>query len=244
MSDGVSRGNIFKRLANKLKRKFKRWQSEPTTSDWRSLSPNQPPLPFLTPEYRLRDSVNDKKLREERSVLFPILEESEIMTEEVIQAPFDDSNLPSTPDSNLPSNIDSNLPSNIDSNIENLPSNTQFICSNDTTPLDDKSNVPPTTSSQTPSDITLDSQPSSDHSQPHSWHYTPSDKYFSDTLIGDELLCKKKFAKMIVKLMTNTHDNRPSHMDLTFDEDGNIDNVHIIRNYRSEYHKFCGYIPL
>lgn len=73
---------------------------------------------------------------------------------------------------------------------------------------------------------------------------TPSDKYMSDEYIGDEERCKRKFAKMVLaanKFKTKQEkDSRPSHMALLFDVEGNIDMMRMVRQGKSEYHKFCG----
>lgn len=73
---------------------------------------------------------------------------------------------------------------------------------------------------------------------------TPSDKYMSDDIIGDEDRCKRKFAKMVLaanKFQTQQEkDERPSHMALLFDVHGNIDMMRMVRQGKSEYHKFCG----
>lgn len=73
---------------------------------------------------------------------------------------------------------------------------------------------------------------------------TPSDKYMSDDIVGDEERCKRKFAKMVLaanKFQTQQEkDQRPSHMALMFDVHGNIDMMRMVRQGKSEYHKFCG----
>ncbi|MBM6387227.1 MAG: hypothetical protein JSY10_25050 [Paenibacillus sp.] len=73
---------------------------------------------------------------------------------------------------------------------------------------------------------------------------TPSDKYMSDDIVGDEDRCKRKFAKMVLaanKFQTQQEkDERPSHMALLFDVHGNIDMMRMVRQGKSEYHKFCG----
>lgn len=79
---------------------------------------------------------------------------------------------------------------------------------------------------------------------------TPSDKYMSDDLVGDEERCKRKFAKMVLaanKFKTKQEkEARPTHMALLFDVNGNIDMMRMVRQGKSEYHKFCGnsqYVP-
>ncbi|CAO3618867.1 unnamed protein product [Mucor hiemalis] len=79
---------------------------------------------------------------------------------------------------------------------------------------------------------------------------TPSDKYMSDELVGDEERCKRKFAKMVLaanKFKTKQEkEARPTHMALLFDVNGNIDMMRMVRQGKSEYHKFCGnsqYVP-
>ncbi|KAI9340726.1 hypothetical protein BD770DRAFT_399495 [Pilaira anomala] len=73
---------------------------------------------------------------------------------------------------------------------------------------------------------------------------TPSDKYMSDAIVGDEDRCKRKFAKMVLaanKFQSQQEkDERPSQMALLFDVHGNIDMMRMVRHGKSEYHKFCG----
>lgn len=73
---------------------------------------------------------------------------------------------------------------------------------------------------------------------------TPSDKYMSDEYIGDEERCKRKFAKMVLAAnkfkSKQEKETRPSHMALLFDVHGNIDMMRMVRQGKSEYHKFCG----
>ncbi|GAN10853.1 conserved hypothetical protein [Mucor ambiguus] len=83
---------------------------------------------------------------------------------------------------------------------------------------------------------------------------TPSDRYMPLDLVGNEELCKRKFAKMVLaankfqnqQQRAQEQDERPSHMALLFDVDGNIDMMRMVRQGKSEYHKFCGnsqYVP-
>ena len=83
---------------------------------------------------------------------------------------------------------------------------------------------------------------------------TPSDRYMPPDLVGNEDLCKRKFAKMVLaankfqqqQQKQQVHDERPSQMALLFDVDGNIDMMRMVRQGKSEYHKFCGnsqYVP-
>ncbi|CAO3650220.1 unnamed protein product [Mucor fragilis] len=83
---------------------------------------------------------------------------------------------------------------------------------------------------------------------------TPSDRYMPLDLVGNEELCKRKFAKMVLaankfqnqQQRAQEQDERPSQMALLFDVDGNIDMMRMVRQGKSEYHKFCGnsqYVP-
>ncbi|KAL7320449.1 hypothetical protein PS15m_000338 [Mucor circinelloides] len=83
---------------------------------------------------------------------------------------------------------------------------------------------------------------------------TPSDRYMPLDLVGNEELCKRKFAKMVLaankfqnqQQRAQEQDERPSQMALVFDMDGNIDMMRMVRHGKSEYHKFCGnsqYVP-
>lgn len=79
---------------------------------------------------------------------------------------------------------------------------------------------------------------------------TPSHRYMPPDLVGNEDRCKRKFAKMVLaasKYQTEQRqEERPSHMTLLFDAHGNIDMMRMMRQGKSEYHKFCGnsqYVP-
>ncbi|KAL9540947.1 hypothetical protein MBANPS3_009394 [Mucor bainieri] len=83
---------------------------------------------------------------------------------------------------------------------------------------------------------------------------TPSDRYMPLDLVGNEELCKRKFAKMVLaankfqnqQQRAQEQDERPSQMALLFDVDNNIDMMRMVRQGKSEYHKFCGnsqYVP-
>lgn len=100
-----------------------------------------------------------------------------------------------------------------------------------------------------PSHRRLEKQPmsrSDDESLPDikSIQKTPSDRYMSDDIVGDEERCKRKFAKMVLaasKFQTQQEKaKKPSHMALVFDVHGNIDMMRMVRQGKSEYHKFCG----
>jgi hypothetical protein len=76
---------------------------------------------------------------------------------------------------------------------------------------------------------------------------TPSDRYMTDDIIGDEERCKRKFAKMVLAANkfargadNNKQGSRPTHMALLFDVHGNIDMMRMVHQGKSEYHKFCG----
>lgn len=74
---------------------------------------------------------------------------------------------------------------------------------------------------------------------------TPSDRYISDDIVGDEEKCRRKFAKMVLaasKFQKSQQqvETRPSHMALLFDVEGNIDMMRMVCQGKSEYHKFCG----
>lgn len=80
--------------------------------------------------------------------------------------------------------------------------------------------------------------------QQQSIQNTPSDRYMPDDIVGDEEKCKRKFAKMVLaanKFQAQTkQQDRPSHMALLFDVNGNIDMMRMVRQGKSEYHKFVG----
>ncbi|RCH78853.1 hypothetical protein CU098_005866, partial [Rhizopus stolonifer] len=77
---------------------------------------------------------------------------------------------------------------------------------------------------------------------------TPSDKYMPHDIVGNEELCKRKFAKMVLaanKFQTGQSD-KPTEMTLLFDVHGNIDMMRMVRHGKTELHKFVGnsqYVP-
>lgn len=67
-------------------------------------------------------------------------------------------------------------------------------------------------------------------------------------LIGNETLCKKKFAKMVLAAYKYQQGQDPVvQIKLLFDVNGNVDMMRIVKNNnKTEYHKFCGisqYLP-
>jgi hypothetical protein len=135
------------------------------------------------------------------------------------------------------------------SNIVSLHRSSPQISENDSESIENT----PIASSSKPMEATLSSSTSSS-SQP--WpeikaiQKTPSDRYMPQDLVGNEDRCKRKFAKMVLaasKYQTEQkQEERPSHMALLFDAHGNIDMMRMVRQGKSEYHKFCGnsqYVP-
>jgi hypothetical protein len=143
--------------------------------------------------------------------------------------------------------------SNLIVNNSNSPriseSDTESI--NESPPIATSSKQAPTTTTiqDKPEIVASSSSTSSSSQQP--WpeikaiQKTPSDRYMPQDK------CKRKFAKMVLaarKYQTEQkqEEERPSHMALLFDVDGNIDMMRMVRQGKSEYHKFCGnsqYVP-
>lgn len=83
---------------------------------------------------------------------------------------------------------------------------------------------------------------------------SPSDRFIPQDLIGNEKLCKRKFAKMVLaasKYQRENQKDQPVQMNLLFSPEGNIDMMRLVKKQqdggmKSEYHKFVGnsqYVP-
>lgn len=84
---------------------------------------------------------------------------------------------------------------------------------------------------------------------------SPSDRFIPEDLIGNEKLCKRKLAKMVLaayKYQKENQTDQPVQMNLIFDPEGNIDIMRLVKknqqdgSLKSEYHKFVGnpqYVP-
>ncbi|KAI8333489.1 kinase-like domain-containing protein [Choanephora cucurbitarum] len=96
--------------------------------------------------------------------------------------------------------------------------------------------------------------PSAQHQQ--AWHEiksiqrTSSDKYMPKGVVGNEDLCRRKFAKMVLAAnkfqLAQPQDDKPTEMVLLFDSKGNIDMMRMTRHGKTELHKFVGnsqYVP-
>ncbi|KAK4511390.1 UDP-glucose 6-dehydrogenase 4 [Mucor velutinosus] len=288
--------------------------SSQTTLDWRSLSPDRPPLPFFLSDNSSNSSttsVHNDNLIDKK----PISSIPALLADTTLIDPSIDSNSKNTKDNNsIPksssaSNSRNNTVDNYqplcpileesetmatDSNESNvlLNSNSQIQqhsssrashAATDSSSsiqldhLDNKQTVSlaavssvqePSADQQQQPEILASAAPAApsassslldtDSSKP--WpeikavQKTPSDRYMPLDLVGNEELCKRKFAKMVLaankfqnqQQRAQEQDERPSQMALLFDVDGNIDMMRMVRQGKSEYHKFCGnsqYVP-
>ncbi|KAI8366701.1 uncharacterized protein BYT42DRAFT_587583 [Radiomyces spectabilis] len=241
------------------------------TRDWRSLSPDRPPLPimpavadrlarttlplpnvthttppteqipiFQHPGIAFASSASYKypaHLIEDRTIrpLFTIVEESDtVMSEDSVH---------SSQPSNKPRH---QYEPALSVHLDNIPLDLFPPYNNQTTPIVSRSS---SSSSNSSSSSSSSSSVASYHA-PAAWPVHPkNDHPLYSAVIGDEIKCKRKFAKMIRATHRFQQDSKkivPERMELLFDTH---DNVHIMRvtvNGKSEQHKFCGnsqYIP-
>ncbi|KAG2202192.1 hypothetical protein INT47_002111, partial [Mucor saturninus] len=230
--------------------------SSHTTLDWRSLSPDRPPLPFFLPDNSPTSSTTS------------IHNNNNNDTSTTTNSTHNASNITSKTTKNTLNNIDNldkpNRTNTDDRNHQSLcpileESETMITESTESNMMLSRLSPSSLQEEEEPSQRQLEKQPMSisrsseeDESLPDikSIQKTPSDRYMSDNLVGDEERCKRKFAKMVLaanKFQTKQQrEEKPSHMELVFDVHGNIDMMCMVRQGKSEYHKFCGnsqYVP-
>ncbi|KAI8647019.1 hypothetical protein BD408DRAFT_439517 [Parasitella parasitica] len=309
INDLRNKKTLIKTWWRQLKRS-KTNDKDDTTLDWRSLSPDKPPLPFLIPDKSATSVHNDISVDKKTISSMPTL-----LTDTTLIDPADIESLTST-SSNSNSNVkpsnsrshtidnyqplypileesetmatesnESNVLLNSDSQMQRQNSSpSQAADASLSTQLDITDNKQAVSSSSAA--VPSIQEPTTDEQQPDTsicplppiasssssvktetntpWpeikaiQKTPSDQFMPFDLVGNEDLCKRKFAKMVLAAnkfqqqqqqqiqVQKTQNGNPSEMALLFDDSGNIDMMRMVRQGKSEYHKFCGnsqYVP-
>ncbi|CEP12549.1 hypothetical protein [Parasitella parasitica] len=306
MNDLRNKKTLIKSWWRQLKRS-KTNDKDDTTLDWRSLSPDKPPLPFFIPDKSTtsvhHDTSVDKKpissmpalladttlidpahiespsstsssnssntkSPNSRSNTFdnyqplcPILEESETMATESNES--NESNVLQNGESQMQrqNSTSSQTDRVITDIVDNKQSVSNSVAAAPSTqePANDlQQPEPPTCPSPPITSPSVKTETSTPWSETKATQKTPTDQFMPLDLVGNEHLCKRKFAKMVLAAnkfqqhqqqqiqVPEAHNERPSEMALLFDEGGNIDMMRMVRQGKSEYHKFCGnsqYVP-
>lgn len=105
-------------------------------------------------------------------------------------------------------------------------------------------------SSAISSSRSVSSSDASFHPPPNVWKPAPATKpsttspvehYIPPNTVGDEERCKRKFAKILrAACRYRQHQVRPSEMVLVFDGQQNIEIMRLVREGKTEHHKFDG----